>query len=117
MLDIKGAQFGPIYFTPVSIPGMAPNPKFLNEELSGIKINILDRNNYDSYFTGIALIKYFHDIDTQNFKWQQRHFDRLCGTDKIRKFISEGKDLQEIKIWLDEQKNMFLLDRQRFLLY
>jgi len=115
--DLDGANFGPINFTPISIPSMAPHPKFCDTEITGLALSITDRDNYQPYFTGISLVKYFYDTDRENFGWRENHFDRLCGSDKIRKFIVTGKDLQEIKRWLDKDKESFLQERKKHLLY
>ena len=117
MLDPDGAHFGPITFTPISIPSMALHPKFYDKKITGIAVSVTDRDSYKPYFTGISLVKYFHDTDRENFGWRENHFDRLCGSDKIRNFIITGKDLQKIKIWLDREKESFLQERKKYLLY
>ena len=117
ILQIPGVKFGPIAFTPKSIVSMSPNPKHKDIEVTGVAVNVTDRNKFKPYLTGIALVKYFHDANPEKFKWRVRHFDRLCGTDKIREFITEGKAIDQIQQWVEDDQQMFLEIRRKFLLY
>ena len=96
---------------------MAPKSKFLDTKITGIALSLGNRNNYQPYFAGISLVKFFFDLDRENFSWREGHFDRLCGSDRIRKYILAGKDLQELKLWLDLEKDRFMKDRKKYLLY
>ncbi len=117
VLDLPGVRFGPIRFIPHSIPAMSPRPKHMDQTVYGVNIVVSDRNLFRPYLTGIALVKYFHDADPGNFKWHEKHFDRLCGTDKIRKMIQDGKTLQEIQRFIEPAVPAFLAARKPFLLY
>ena len=96
---------------------MAANPKHLDKKLVGVSIAITDRNNFNSYLAGIALTKFFYETDKEQFKWIEKHFDRLCGTNKIREFIIQGKEINEIKEWMEKDLNSFLEVRKKYLLY
>lgn len=117
IVDMPGVHFGPISFKPKSIKSMSPNPKHQGKEVFGVSINITDRQNYNSYLTGIALVKYFHDANPKKFEWRERHFDRLCGTDMIRKFIQQGKTVEQIESWIKNQEAEFRQMRKKYLLY
>jgi len=116
-IHMKGVHFGPIRFTPVSIPAMAPTPKHQDLVCNGLSINVSDRNIYNSYLTGIALVKYLYEAKKERFTWRERHFDRLCGTDKIRKFILEGRPVEEIENWISGQVESFRIKRKKYLIY
>lgn len=117
LIDIPGLKMGPISFTPKSIPGMAPKPKHLNHQLFGLSLNVSDRDTFRPYLAGITLVKYFYDNSPESFEWREKHFDRLCGTDLVRKFIVEGKDMNSIKEWMDQQTEDFMKTRSKYLLY
>ena len=52
-----------------------------------------------------------------SLQWRVRHFDRLCGSDKIRKTIESGGDIQKlVKTWRQELQ-AFLKIREKYLLY
>ena len=117
LLDIPGVLLAPISFTPKSIKGMSTSPKHLNVHVQGLQIAIKDRNILKSYIAGIELVKYFYDQQNEKFEWRESHFDRLCGTDKIRKFIVSGKQISEIKEWCEKDIDIFLKQREKYLLY
>ncbi len=117
LLDIPGILMAPISFTPKSIKGMSASPKHLNTRVQGLQIVVEHRNTLNSYFAGIELVKYFYDQQKQQFEWRAKHFDRLCGTDKIRKFIIAGKPMSEIKEWCEKDIDVFLKQREKYLLY
>jgi uncharacterized protein YbbC (DUF1343 family) len=117
LVDIPGVLVAPISFTPKSIKGMSTNPKHLDVAVQGLQIAVKSRDTLKSYIAGIELVKYFFDQQKEKFEWRERHFDRLCGTDKIRKFIVAGKPMSEIKEWCEKDVKPFLKQRQKYLLY
>ena len=117
LVDIPGALLAPISFTPKSIKGMSSSPKHLNTPVQGLQIAVKDRNTLKSYIAGIELVKYFYDQQKEKFEWRERHFDRLCGTDKIRQFIIAGKPMSEIREWCEKDIEFFLKQREKYLLY
>jgi uncharacterized protein YbbC (DUF1343 family) len=117
IITVQGVHLGPIEFTPRSIPGMAPHPKFENEKLTGVLLRVTNRNKFRPYLCGIALVKYFYDLDPESFQWKENHFDRLCGTSKIRQMIMNRKSISEIREWIDAGLIQFADQRARYLLY
>lgn len=117
LIDLPGVRFGPVSFTPVSIPNMSPKPKYKNVKLTGISLSVTDRNTFRPYLTGIALIKFLYEADRNNFKWHIKHFDRLCGSNKIREFITEGQDIEYIQSWIDKNIVVFEQIRNKYLIY
>ena len=117
LLDLKGILLAPISFTPKSIKGMSSNPKYVNQAIQGLQIAVKDRDSLESYIAGIELVKHLYDQQKDKFEWREKHFDRLCGTDKIRKFIIAGKPISEIKEWCKKDIDLFLNHRSKFLLY
>jgi uncharacterized protein YbbC (DUF1343 family) len=96
---------------------MSPQPKFQDQQITGISVDLTDRQTLRPYLTGIVLVKYFFECNKEKFIWRERHFDRLCGTDSIRQFILQGKDIEQIKNWIDKDRQFFLQDRKKYLLY
>lgn len=116
-LNIPGVELKPVSFTPKSIESMSINPKFKNIEISGLQLLLTDRKILNSYLSGIRLVKYFYEKNKEKFVWRERHFDRLCGTDKIRKFIQSGVPMHEIEKWVNKDIEFFLEKRSKYLLY
>jgi uncharacterized protein YbbC (DUF1343 family) len=117
LIELPGVLFGPITFTPKSIPEMSPNPKYKDEMLTGISLSITDRTKFRPYLTGIQLVQHLFRLNSKSFKWRERHFDRLCGTSKVRRFIIDGRKISEIKEWMDKDVLPFLKIRKKYLLY
>jgi uncharacterized protein YbbC (DUF1343 family) len=116
-IRLAGISCTPVRFRPVSIPDMADQPKFIDQEIPGIEIQVTDRDHFLAYLSGISLVKKLYESGTDQFKWRASHFDRLCGTDQIRKFIVAGKSMEEIKTWLDDNIQPFYPIRAKYLLY
>jgi len=117
ILELNGLKMVPISFTPKSIPGMSVSPKFLDKEVRGLMLSVKDRNKFRPYISAIALIKYFYEQQAGDFKWRESHFDRLCGTDQIRKFIIDGYAVADIEEWYNNDLEGFRKKRQKYLLY
>ncbi len=116
-LDIPGANIKSTSFMPVSIPTMSLKPKFMNQKIYGIEISLTDRKLYKPYLTGIELVKYFYDLKKDKFEWREKHFDRLCGTAKIREMIIAGVTVEKINQWLNTNLSTFQKIRLKYLIY
>jgi uncharacterized protein YbbC (DUF1343 family) len=117
IVDTPGLHLGPLSFTPRSIAAMSPHPKYLNQKIRGVSLAVTNRNTYRSYLSGITLVKFFYEANKEKFGWRERHFDRLCGTAKIRQFIVQGKSIEDIQKWVDKDVNSFKELRNKYLLY
>jgi len=117
VIESPGLLLGPITFTPKAIPKMSPYPKYKNEMLTGLSLSITNRNTFRPYLSGIMLVQFFYRLDSNHFKWREKHFDRLCGTAKVRRFIIEGRNINEIKEWMDKDIEGFRKTRNKYLLY
>jgi uncharacterized protein YbbC (DUF1343 family) len=117
VIELPGVFLGPITFTPRSIPAMSPHPKYKDDLITGISLSVNNRNTFRPYLSGIMLVHHFYRLDSRSFKWRELHFDRLCGTSKVRKFIMERKGLDEIKEWMDKDIEHFRKIRKKYLLY
>lgn len=117
LLKLNGIVFRDTTFTPISIPGMAENPKYQDTLCSGSVIKIIDRDNFEPYRTGLWIVKTIHDLYPEQFRWRTRHFDALCGTDRVRLAIKQGDHPDSlIKSWQAELEN-FKKVRNKYLLY
>lgn len=100
--------------------------KHANTSCGGVFIHVSDRNIYQPVLTGIALVKTIHDLYKNDFKWKEppyeyvydkNPFDVISGTDKIRKFIENGVDLDQIKLYWENDVKSFREQREKYLLY
>ncbi len=112
--DIK--LTGAFEFTPESKPG-AKSPPFLNKKCYGF-----DLRKYNSRHGMGFTFQYVTDLyklstDKENFFLKNNFFDKLCGTDEIRKMIIAGKGEMEIKESYQKDLDSYKKIRNKYLLY
>jgi uncharacterized protein YbbC (DUF1343 family) len=109
------STLGEFSFTPVSIDGVSKYPKHqdvacFGEDLRAEpSINGLDLK---------LLMKYFELMGSnEDFFRSPDYFDKLAGTDQVRKMMLEGKSLEEIKLTWEEDLTAYKAVRKKYLLY
>jgi uncharacterized protein YbbC (DUF1343 family) len=114
--NLPGVKFEAVNFTPKEKISDY-EPKFFNKQCSGVYFNVTDKKKFEPVKAGIALLislkKLFPD-----FKFNKDNYiDKLAGTDRLRKMVMDGKDLNTIvdsyKKELDEFKEL----RKKYLIY
>jgi uncharacterized protein YbbC (DUF1343 family) len=80
-LHLPGVRFEPTSFVPVA-------SKFKEQTCRGVRIRLTDRNMLEPFRSGVAIINEMVRMDPDAFEWRAAHFDRLCGTDAIRRAIT-----------------------------
>lgn len=118
-LKLPGVKFRSINFKPTF-------QKHADKVCGGVFVHVLDRVAFEPVFTGFAMVKTIYDLYTDDFKWKippyeyvydLNPFDVISGTDKIRKFIETGADLDLIKHYWRNDVKEFQEHRQKYLLY
>lgn len=113
-LNLPGLEFKTKQFTPVSIPGMSTSPKYKDTLCNGAEIVIKDRNSLDIFYSGVKIVETLYKLYPDSLEFRSRHFDRLCGTDDIRKTMLNGGNLKTIsKRGTDNFRKL----RDKYLLY
>ena len=92
----------------------------------GVQIHVLDREAFEPWSVGIAMVKLIHDMYPDEFRWKEppyeyvydkNPFDVISGTAKIREAFEKGIELEVIiedsKAGVDEFKKL----REPYLLY
>lgn len=117
ILKIDGAELQSITFTPENIETMASNPKYKDEICNGVKLKITDRNKFESVKFSVKLLYVLVKLYDNNIKFNAASFDRLAGTDKLRRQL-ETK-IKPDKIFASWQKELssFKKKRNQYLLY
>ena len=111
---LPGVHFRPMVFKPYYIS------RIQGQQCSGVQIHITDRDRVD--LTGIQ----FHIMDVVQSLYPQqrlfgnqrdRMFDKVCGTDKMRKMFLEGTPIgQVIRFW-NGGRGAYMKMRAKYLLY
>ena len=109
---LPGVRFEPVRFTPTS-PG---DGKFDGVEAQGVRL-IATSEEYDPTHAALALLVETHRMSGSNWGWLESHFDRLAGTDLLRRAIDEGANVDELREGWDEALEEFDQVRERYLIY
>lgn len=114
-----GFEKGDFTFTPESRPGVAPNPPYEGVKCRGYKLNDFcqeyiqnSRKIYLYWLTG-----FYKESDDQEAFFKKGFFDKLAGTDQLRKKIQKGLSEQEIRRSWSKDIEDFKEVRKQYLLY
>ncbi|MFQ3313604.1 MAG: hypothetical protein ACI8SC_002817, partial [Colwellia sp.] len=87
---------GDFSFIPISTPGAASKPKFMNIMLQGEDLRLVDSQGLNLRFI-LHWYKAFAEQKVTFFNSPQ-FMDKLAGTDKLRKAIIAGQSAEQIKL-------------------
>ena len=109
-LDLPAMRFEPVRFTPTS-------SKYQGLECHGVRVLVTDRDRLEPYFSGVRIVNEIRRMYPGHFKWKVAHFDRLCGTSKIRNAITSNSSLDVLQNEWRNELESFLKIRAGYLIY
>jgi uncharacterized protein YbbC (DUF1343 family) len=109
-LSLVGLRFTPATFTPSS-------SKYRDQVCGGVRLTVTDRDRLDPFWAGVQIVGQIQRMWPSDFQWDTVHFDRLCGTDAVRRAVTLHQDLAPLRSACSEQVKDFLAIRQKYLLY
>jgi uncharacterized protein YbbC (DUF1343 family) len=109
-LSLPGLRFVPAAFTPAA-------SKYQGQACRGARVIVTDRNLLDPFYAGVRIVDQIYRMYQDRLQWDATHFDRLCGTDAVRKAITQQGDLTVLHHTWDGETKGFLVARQKVLLY
>ncbi|MFJ5622558.1 exo-beta-N-acetylmuramidase NamZ domain-containing protein [Peribacillus loiseleuriae] len=115
-LKLPGVMFRAASFIPA-------NSKFANQLSHGVQIHITDRKKFQSFETGLHMMKIVHDLYPDQFQFQAANragisfFDQLVGNGWIRQGIEEGRSVKDMKKQWEKELDEFKKIRSQYLLY
>ena len=112
-------------FKPVSIPGMSDAPLHQNETCSGLDLRNYNTSNLikSGRLNLKWLIEFYKAYPEKNnffdhtLNKRMNNFDRLAGTETLRKQIVAGKSEEEIRKSWEQGLSQFKVMRKKYLLY
>lgn len=110
--DFEGVRFEATAFRP-SEPG---DGKFDGEEISGVRL-VGTSDGYDAPRVAVAMLKEAYRVSGDHWSWRTDHFDRLAGTDALRRGIEAGESVEALTATWDEQLRAFEARRAPYLIY
>lgn len=109
-LGLPGVRFREAWFTPTF-------SKYRGELCGGVQVHVTDRHLYQPVRTSLLLIQTIKRMYPEKFEFHAAYFDKLIGTDEVRKWIEADRELTELfDRWNEEIENFSQL-RAGFLLY
>jgi uncharacterized protein YbbC (DUF1343 family) len=109
-LNLPAMRFEPVSFTPAS-------SKYQGRECHGVRILVSDRDRLEPYFSGVRIVNEICRMYPDQFEWKASHFNRLCGTSKIRNAITSNSSLDVLQNKWRKELESFLKIRAEYLIY
>jgi uncharacterized protein YbbC (DUF1343 family) len=113
-LKISGVIFRPLYYKPYYA-------SFKDEVCQGVQLHITDRNAFNSYLTGLHMIRAIMELYPENdiFAKDERikSFCKVTGCDYIMNYLKAGSPVSEIEAKWQEELDDFKKMREEYLLY
>ncbi|MBA3770812.1 MAG: DUF1343 domain-containing protein, partial [Blastocatellia bacterium] len=117
--DFPGVKFRHAYFEPSF-------SEFTGQTCAGVQLHITDREAFTPVIVGIAMVKIAYDMYPNEFQWRQNEYeyefgknalDVICGTDKVRNAIENGRSIIAIEELCTGEAERFRQDRAPYLIY
>ena len=113
--ELPGVIFRPVHFVPSS-------GKHAAQSCAGVQLHVADRDRFRPVATGCHLIAAVKDQWPGDFAWHIpatgiHNFDKLAGTDRLRKALDDGTDVEALTRHWDDERGEFARIRQAYLLY
>lgn len=108
-------NIGNFTFTPLSTLGAASKPKLMNKQVRGEDLRRVTSHGLDLNY----LMHWYKAFTKQGITFfnNPKFMDKLAGTDKLRKSIESGQNVQQIKQGWQADLDRFKENRRPYLLY
>ncbi len=117
-LNLQGVKLSTISFVPKDMPGYAVDPKFENQKVNGISINVTDPAKFKSVEFGVHLIITLRDFYPTDFKISREVWmNKLWGDDSFNKLYNNNKSAYEIIDSYKKELKEFIDLRNNYLFY
>ena len=112
---LPGVGFRPVFFQPTA-------GKYAGETCEGVQVHVLDRAVFEPVGVGFEALAAVRRLYPSEFAWRVpaggiHNFDRLAGTDQIRRALDAGATVAELQAAWDEARQAFDAIRRRYLAY
>jgi predicted metalloprotease with PDZ domain/uncharacterized protein YbbC (DUF1343 family) len=102
-LGLVGVTFEAEAFTPVQKPYHGRPPEMAGERLQGVRLRVTDRDAFEPYKAGVALLWVVNRLHPNKLVWNDDVLDRLVATPRLKRMLLAGAEPGEIfASWRDE---------------
>ena len=116
-LRLPGVVFETIEFTPEQKPFHGRPPKLTGTKLNGIYLKVVDRDLFEPYRAGVAVLWAVHKLHPDKLVWNDNALDRLTATPRLKTMIVAGNTPDQIVAAWRGEVEAFRARRARYLLY
>ena len=116
-LGLPGVEFETVEFTPEQKSFHARPPKLTGVKLNGIYVRVTDRDRFEPYRAGVALLWAVHKLHPDRLTWNDAALDRLTATPRLKTMIVGGSTPQQIFSAWRSEVDTFTRKRSPYLLY
>jgi uncharacterized protein YbbC (DUF1343 family) len=116
-LGLPGVVFEPVGFTPEQKPYHGRPPELAGESVHGIRLRVTDRDAFQPYRAGIAMLWAVHRLHPDRLVWNDAVLDRLTATPRLKSMIVGGRTPREIVASWQSEVQAFERRRAPYLLY
>ena len=109
-LNLPSMRFESVRFTPTS-------SKYKGQTCNGVRIVTSDRDRLEPYYSGVRIVNEIYRMYPDKFEWRIGHFDRLCGTPRVRQAISKRASMSELSAGWRVGLESFQRIRKKYLIY
>ncbi len=118
-LHLSGVYFRPLYFKPTF-------HKFKDEACGGVFVHVTDAETFESFYTGLAMVKVAHDLWPNQFDWRREPYeyvadvlaiDLLGGSEQFRLNVERGGLLEDYRNAYIAEERSFRKQAADFFLY
>lgn len=115
--NLAGVSFEPIEFVPIRLPHLSRDPELAGQLSKGVYVNVNDRNVFESYKSGVALLWAIHSLHPDSLILREQTLVRLSGTERLISFIQNGYTPAEIYSSWGAELEAFKSVRSKYLIY
>lgn len=116
-LALPGVVFRPVTFTPEQKPYHSRPPEYAGQPLRGIHVDITDRDAFQPYKAGVALLWAIHTLHPDRLVWNDATLDRLAATPRLKAMIVGGARPEAIFAAWEPELDAFRTRAAPYLLY
>ncbi|HET9983817.1 MAG TPA: DUF1343 domain-containing protein, partial [Longimicrobiales bacterium] len=90
-VGLRGVVFEPVVFTPVQQPFHGRPPELAGERLLGVRVRVTDRDAFQPYRAGVAMLWAVHRLHPERLVWNDAVLERLTATNRLKAMILAGQ--------------------------
>ena len=116
-LGLRGVTFDTVTFVPEQKPYLGRPPEMAGERVRGVRLRVTDRDAFEPYKAGVALVWAVHALHPERLVWNRATLERLTATKRLETMIVGGRRPEEIYASWRGEVDAFRVRRAPYLMY